>query len=897
MKIRAIRIDGYGLFGEMEFDALADLVVFFGPNESGKTTLRRFIGDLLFGFQPANREDHPYTPWGSEKLGGEIDFERNDGGGLTVSRRMRATIQGEARRNGETEKIANRAVLEAGAVQRKVFESVYALAREDLEFPDATWDDVKDRLIGGAGLEALRPAREVIAELEAEANRLWREDQKGKPRSKEIRARLKDLGDEVRKARERDREIREAKELLAERLAERDGLDRARIEGRARIRRLRRLADDRGVVEAIERNEEIAGDPGLLDGLPDDPAAFLADRERWIATWGEELRAMEEEKERAEADAARFTDGFRRALESERAIREAIERGRDLLHDAEALRRNEADVAAAAEKVRGRARTILSEPEAAFTIRPLSIAEIQGRVDRYQDLRRKREDHHTTLEAIREPGPDPSAVHGFLVAVAGLAAILLFPVLGEPLRWIVASLGISTLVMGVYLFLRARRAAGDAKRARDLLVRREGLLAEARREEERARDDVRTALVDIPVIGALLEEPTEILARGLRDLDGALEEWRTAGARLAEKNSKVGEGERALLDTARVQGIEPASVGEALRALEVLVEEAGRADEAKKRADGRLADLAAKRPQWEERLGEARREVEEVRARLAALDPKAADEAVHLLKARRWAAKNAEEGRARLEREGKNFEELREKIREALAAEGTGDVSEEEILRLEAEVEEGEKALNVVHRDIGEIRARVERMTDEKSASEIEGEREALRAELAEAEVERDRLLLLAGVVREGDRRYRAEHEPDIIQRTRGHFAEITGGRYGDLAASDGGLVVLPPGGENPVPAGEPLSRGTLDQLYLSLRLALVDHLESGGEKLPLFLDEVFAHWDEERTERGLEILSRIAKARQVFLFTCHEPLRRRLVDRGAGLVTLKGPAAAGGGA
>jgi uncharacterized protein YhaN len=106
---------------------------------------------------------------------------------------------------------------------------------------------------------------------------------------------------------------------------------------------------------------------------------------------------------------------------------------------------------------------------------------------------------------------------------------------------------------------------------------------------------------------------------------------------------------------------------------------------------------------------------------------------------------------------------------------------------------------------------------------------------------------------------------------------------------------VTPPGGVEPIAAGLPLSRGTLDQLYLSLRLALVDHLESGGEPLPLFLDEVFAHWDEERTGRGLDILQRIAKTRQVFLFTCHERLRDRLDDRGATSLSLKGVAPAGG--
>jgi uncharacterized protein YhaN len=86
---------------------------------------------------------------------------------------------------------------------------------------------------------------------------------------------------------------------------------------------------------------------------------------------------------------------------------------------------------------------------------------------------------------------------------------------------------------------------------------------------------------------------------------------------------------------------------------------------------------------------------------------------------------------------------------------------------------------------------------------------------------------------------------------------------------------------------GDPISTGTREQVYLALRLAIVDHLDRGGERLPLFLDEAFVNWDPGRLERGLELLRGIAEQRQVFLFTCHPEIVERAERVGAGVVDL----------
>ena len=63
------------------------------------------------------------------------------------------------------------------------------------------------------------------------------------------------------------------------------------------------------------------------------------------------------------------------------------------------------------------------------------------------------------------------------------------------------------------------------------------------------------------------------------------------------------------------------------------------------------------------------------------------------------------------------------------------------------------------------------------------------------------------------------------------------------------------------------LSVGTIDQLYLALRLAVMQ--EVSKEELPIILDEAFAYYDDERLENILKYLNSNFKENQIIIFTC----------------------------
>ena len=68
----------------------------------------------------------------------------------------------------------------------------------------------------------------------------------------------------------------------------------------------------------------------------------------------------------------------------------------------------------------------------------------------------------------------------------------------------------------------------------------------------------------------------------------------------------------------------------------------------------------------------------------------------------------------------------------------------------------------------------------------------------------------------------------------------------------------------------EHLSMGTRQQLYLSLRIALLLTADAVGRKLPVMCDDILVNFDEKRRAGAVRALAQLAEHRQVILFTCH---------------------------
>jgi uncharacterized protein YhaN len=73
------------------------------------------------------------------------------------------------------------------------------------------------------------------------------------------------------------------------------------------------------------------------------------------------------------------------------------------------------------------------------------------------------------------------------------------------------------------------------------------------------------------------------------------------------------------------------------------------------------------------------------------------------------------------------------------------------------------------------------------------------------------------------------------------------------------------------------LSRGTAEQLYLSMRLALVREYANHVDPLPVVFDDIFVNFDPDRSRTSIQALRELCKTHQVLLFTCHPHLVQQI--------------------
>ncbi len=158
---------------------------------------------------------------------------------------------------------------------------------------------------------------------------------------------------------------------------------------------------------------------------------------------------------------------------------------------------------------------------------------------------------------------------------------------------------------------------------------------------------------------------------------------------------------------------------------------------------------------------------------------------------------------------------------------------------------------------------------------EASGQESALRREL-EAVTERIRKLeltysaleiaqsTLAVASNELQRRF----SPQISKRAQALFGKLTDGRYTRLTLGDDLTIHAGTDTESTLHSALWRSEGTVDQLYLALRLAVAGELTPDA---PLVLDDALVRFDDQRLAEALDVLTEEAETKQVILFTCQK--------------------------
>jgi len=926
VRIEGWRVDGYGILADHAVDGLPPgLTVVHGPNEAGKSTLLDFVSGVLFGYPDRRHRQGVREPLRGGRHGGALRLADESGGSWLLERHADArapVLTGPDGHAGDTEDL--RRLL--GGADAGLFRSVFAFGLDELaSLATLEADEVRDLVFSagvlGAGRSATRAAR-ALEQRQAAIVRPRRQD----ALANGLRRRLDEVEAELRKARAaaadypvaagaaarldeevaatarrcealRDRgaeldrlatcwPIWARRRDAADRLAELGPLEHAARGLLALEGEVRRLAADRsGHEHELARSADLTGqlhsiegeldkrlaevgpgaDPGRL-GSPEAGAELLRQARSVAEQHREghaELRALDAEAERARDNAARALE----ALESpgrEDHVRSGLELGELGL----ALRELRGRVAERDQLAAG-----VAEAERARRLAAIAAGA-----------------HRRELPAARLV----AAVLGLVAVALGATGASAFHGHRNANGAVLVALAVVVLVLVGVLVGASRRAAARASSAPpeppppelDRTVAAVAALA------KRLGMPAEPTQVDLDTATARLEVERDG-RRNLDELERAAGEARRRAAEAArraeERRASLGVLERRAAELAADLGLGTELSPDRLVVAIDHLRAAQKLEEARLRVRTELDALGAKVAAYEAavarvvRLRSGGQDGPGTATTAGHTDAGATDQVV-LLERDLEEALAARRERAEVERVARLAEEDLARAlgsdagAQRLGAElATGAVLawEQERARLAVELADAVAEHERVLQASIETRRNLDALLGSDEVARLELEREALVGEL-EAALEQWVVLGLArGLLERTLARYEQERQPAVIHRAGTLFAEVTAGRYVQLVAreetdavrSHGIDVISATGGR--VDAGR-LSRGTAEQLYLCLRLALAATFAERAVALPLLLDDVLVNFDPERAGAVARAVAATAARHQVLAFTCH---------------------------
>ena len=188
------------------------------------------------------------------------------------------------------------------------------------------------------------------------------------------------------------------------------------------------------------------------------------------------------------------------------------------------------------------------------------------------------------------------------------------------------------------------------------------------------------------------------------------------------------------------------------------------------------------------------------------------------------------------------------------------------------QLSESERKEQLLREEIARLRGRLDTLGDplvvKSRLCELEEEHARVEEKLEALTVALDELAL-------ADEEMQSEFSPALAKSAAAALSRLTGGAYTELTLDRELNALVRCAGEPVLHESAFLSRGTADQLYLALRLALCDMLLGGEDPCPIVLDDALINFDDVRMGYALDYLAELAQHRQILLFSCHSREKR----------------------
>ena len=94
MKINSLKVNGFGKLKDKQVDFTDGINIIFGENESGKSSMLKFISGMLYGTSKNKNgkeisDFEKYKPWDADNFSGKINYTLDDGKTFEVYREFK----------------------------------------------------------------------------------------------------------------------------------------------------------------------------------------------------------------------------------------------------------------------------------------------------------------------------------------------------------------------------------------------------------------------------------------------------------------------------------------------------------------------------------------------------------------------------------------------------------------------------------------------------------------------------------------------------------------------------------------------------------------------------------------------------------------------------------------
>jgi len=190
--------------------------------------------------------------------------------------------------------------------------------------------------------------------------------------------------------------------------------------------------------------------------------------------------------------------------------------------------------------------------------------------------------------------------------------------------------------------------------------------------------------------------------------------------------------------------------------------------------------------------------------------------------------------------------------------------------------------------NLGRFKREIELLENDRSGAELRFEREQQLSELTSLAEEWFALAWSVNSLEELRIEFEQSHQPPILARAKEYLSRLSGERYDNIWTPMGERTLCVDSADGNTLRIEHLSGGTREQLFLAIRLAMIEHFSNQGVELPIVLDDILVNFDEQRTRAAIEELMRqTGDNQQVLFFTCHQHLAEMFRQRGVSTVML----------